>query len=340
MTPLVPNCSSPAVPLDPSVGWRGGTSCMGNSLSSISQCPGLYPSTPSTIHSQLHLEMTLQLHHLYGVDSTQEARDTSYKPSLNWHRVQHQGLLWMVGDIFVSHWTANCPPQAGQPPVSKVLSHHGLLSSLGAWRLGEHPTSRSSTTTPGNNKRKMSKKRPALKLGCWNVWTIMPSLSQDLQDISDARKTAVIKDELKRLNVNIADIGTLQETWLANAGTLKERDHTFFWQGKSSDEPTEHGVGFAVKNSLLSMVEPGSSGSKQLLNLCLNTTKGSVTLVGVYAPCLPLWMPRMNSMRTLHPPSRTSPVLSNLFSWVTSMPEWVQTMIHGPLALVLLEWGK
>ena len=114
-------------------------------------------------------------------------------------------------------------PQAGQPPVSKVLSHHGLLSSLGAWRSGEHLTSISSTTTPGNNKRKMSKKRPALKLGCWNVQTMMPSLSQDLQDISNARKTAVINDELKRLNVNIA---TLQRTQLANAGTLKERDYT------------------------------------------------------------------------------------------------------------------
>ena len=84
----------------------------------------------------------------------------------------------------------------------------------------------------------------------------MPSLSQD---ISDARKTAVINDELKRLNVNIA---TLHETQLANAVTLKERNYTFFWQGKSSDEPREHGVGFAVKNSLLSMVEPGSSGSE------------------------------------------------------------------------------
>ena len=51
-----------------------------------------------------------------------------------------------------------CPPQAGQPLVSKVLSHHSLLSSLGAWRLGEHPTSRSSTTAPGNNKRKTLKK--------------------------------------------------------------------------------------------------------------------------------------------------------------------------------------
>ena len=162
---LVPNCSSPAVPLDPSVGWRGGTSCMGNSLSSISQCPGLYLSKPSTTHSQLHLERTLQLCHLYGVDSTREATDTSYKPSLNWHRVWCQGLLLMVGEIFMSHWTATGLPQAGQPPISKVLSHHGLLSSLGAWRLGEHLTSRSSTTAPGNNKRKMSKKETSSKTG-------------------------------------------------------------------------------------------------------------------------------------------------------------------------------
>ena len=88
---------------------------------------------------------------------------------------------------------------------------------------------------------------------------MMPGLSWDLQDISDARKTAVINNKLRRLNVNIA---TLQETWLANAGTLKESDYTFFRQGKSSDEPREHGIGFAVKNSLLSMVEPGSSSSE------------------------------------------------------------------------------
>ena len=114
-TLLAPNCSSPAVPLDPSVGWRGGTSCMGNSLSSISQCPGLYLSMPSTIHSQLHLERTLQLCHLYGVDSTQEATDTSYKPSLNWCRVQHQRLLPTVGEIFASHWTATTCLKLGSP---------------------------------------------------------------------------------------------------------------------------------------------------------------------------------------------------------------------------------
>ena len=46
-------------------------------------------------------------------------------------------------------------------------------------------------------------------------------LSASLQEIKDSRKTAVIYDELKRLNV---DIATLQETRLADSGTLKEMD--------------------------------------------------------------------------------------------------------------------
>ena len=69
-------------------------------------------------------------------------------------------------------------------------------------------------------------------MGCWNVWTMMPGLSEDLQEISDSRKTAIINNELKRLDV---DIATLQETRLADSGTLKEKDYTFFWQGQSSE---------------------------------------------------------------------------------------------------------
>ncbi|XP_066282992.1 uncharacterized protein [Branchiostoma lanceolatum] len=106
---------------------------------------------------------------------------------------------------------------------------------------------------------------------------------ENLKDIDDARKTAVINDELRRLNV---DIAALQETRLADSGTLKEQDYTFYWQGKGSNEPREHGVGFAVKNTLLRMVEPGSNGSARLLTLRLNTTKGPITLVSVYAPTL------------------------------------------------------
>ena len=111
----------------------------------------------------------------------------------------------------------------------------------------------------------------------------MPGLTQDLQDISDTRKTAVINNELKRLNV---DIAALQETRLADSGTLKEKEYTFFWQGKSSEEHRQHGVGFAVKNTVLNKVEPGSKGTERLLTLRLNTTEGPVTLISAYAPTL------------------------------------------------------
>lgn len=46
-----------------------------------------------------------------------------------------------------------------------------------------------------------------------------PGLSDDLQQIDDARKTAVISRELKRLNI---DIAALQETRLPSNGRLKE----------------------------------------------------------------------------------------------------------------------
>ena len=102
----------------------------------------------------------------------------------------------------------------------------------------------------------------------------MTGHSANLQDIKDSRKIAEINDELRRLKV---DLATLQKTRLADSGTLKEKDYTFFWQWKGSDEPREHGVGFAVRNSLLRMVEPGSGGSERLLILRLNSTTGPVT---------------------------------------------------------------
>lgn len=83
---------------------------------------------------------------------------------------------------------------------------------------------------------------------------MMTGLAENLKNNGDARKTAVINNELKRLNV---DIATLQE----NTGTLRETNYTFYWQRKDANEPRAHGVGFAVKNTLLKMVEPGSNSS-------------------------------------------------------------------------------
>ena len=57
-----------------------------------------------------------------------------------------------------------------------------------------------------------------------------------------------------------------------------------YWQGKFKDERREHDVRFAVRNSLLKMIEPPSNGSELILTIRLNTTTCSVTLINASAP--------------------------------------------------------
>ena len=61
-----------------------------------------------------------------------------------------------------------------------------------------------------------------------------------------------------RLNVDIATIRRL------DSGVLKEKDYTLYWQEMGSGEHRENGVGFAVRNCLLSMIESGSNGPERL----------------------------------------------------------------------------
>jgi hypothetical protein len=110
-----------------------------------------------------------------------------------------------------------------------------------------------------------------------------PGLTADLLQIDDARKTAVIDRELSRLNV---DIAALQETRLADNGTIRETNYTFYWQGKSPDQPRQHGVGFAVKNTLVSFTELPTAGTERILTLRLSTSSGPVNILSVYAPTL------------------------------------------------------
>lgn len=110
-----------------------------------------------------------------------------------------------------------------------------------------------------------------------------PRLSDDLQQIDDARKTAVISRELKTLNI---DIAALQETRFPSNSSLKEEDYIFFWQGKAPEEHHVHGVGFAVRNALLSSGEPPSKGTARILSLRLTTTSGPVNITSAYAPTL------------------------------------------------------
>ena len=48
----------------------------------------------------------------------------------------------------------------------------------------------------------------------------------------------------------------------------------------------ELGVGFAVRNSLLSMIEPPIGSSERILTLQLSTSSGTVSIVTAYAPTL------------------------------------------------------
>ena len=67
--------------------------------------------------------------------------------------------------------------------------------------------------------------------------------------------------ELARLQI---DIVALQETRLADSGTQKEENYTFTGKEKGRTKP---GVGFAVSNKLLSMIEERTGGSEHLLPL-------------------------------------------------------------------------
>ena len=112
---------------------------------------------------------------------------------------------------------------------------------------------------------------------------MQPGQTDDLQEVEDVRKTAVINQELQRLNL---DIVALQETRLADSGTIREKDYTIFWKGKAPEEKREHGVGFAVKNSLLTCITPPSEGTERLLKLNLHSSEGPVHILNVYAPTL------------------------------------------------------
>ncbi|XP_069159441.1 craniofacial development protein 2-like [Procambarus clarkii] len=109
-----------------------------------------------------------------------------------------------------------------------------------------------------------------------------PGLSEHLLEVNDARKTAVINNELRRLQM---DIVALQETRLPATGSIRE-DFTFFWQGKPPEEVREHGVDFATRYRLLGSIVPPTEESARIIKLQLHTAAGMVSLINVCAPTL------------------------------------------------------
>ena len=102
---------------------------------------------------------------------------------------------------------------------------------------------------------------------------------------ADQRCTEDCRHRQRTIPLNV-DIACLQKTRLADNGTIREANCSFFWQGKPVDEPRQHGVGFAVKNTLVAFIEPPSAGTERIISLRLSTHSGSVNIVSVYAPTL------------------------------------------------------
>ena len=134
-----------------------------------------------------------------------------------------------------------------------------------------------------------------LRLATWNVRTMTTGLTDDLRKVSDSPKVSVINNELKRLNI---DIAALQETRLREQGSITEGDYTFFWCGKGEKEKREHGVGFAVSNKLLKMVEPGNNGIERMytMKLFLQRKEQLTSLVFILQPFVPLTIQKTSFM--------------------------------------------
>ena len=73
---------------------------------------------------------------------------------------------------------------------------------------------------------------------------------------------------------------------LAGSGSLKESDYTFFWQGKKEEGQRQHGVGFAVRNTLLDKVQLGHQATERLMSLAINTADSPINLLCAYVPTL------------------------------------------------------
>ena len=146
-----------------------------------------------------------------------------------------------------------------------------------------HPVSLPRLTDHLSCGRLTKKKQKKLLVGAWNVHTL---LDRD-NTARPERRTALIAKELARYRT---DIAALSETRLADEGVQKEDGcgYTFFWRGKPEAEDRLHGVGFAIRTSLMKSIPSLPVGiNGRLMKLHLPLTKSRhLTIISAYAPTL------------------------------------------------------
>ena len=151
---------------------------------------------------------------------------TSYKSHLIGVKTGRYGPPPTVGWILASNWsaTARLKPSSPRPircrPATVRLSQWVLETRLPTRKADGYSAPRTVFINVSNqNRRPLS----AIKLASWNVRTMCPGMTDNPQQVNDARKTAIIDRELKRLNI---DIAALQETRLPENGSIREQKTT------------------------------------------------------------------------------------------------------------------
>ncbi|XP_076128077.1 uncharacterized protein LOC143109310 [Alosa pseudoharengus] len=134
----------------------------------------------------------------------------------------------------------------------------------------------------GRNRRNKSYN---LKLATWNIRTLLDSYGRSERP---HRRTALVAAELSRYNI---DIAALSETRFLDEGSLTEEGmgYTFYWKGYPPGGQHLHGMGLAIKNTLLPRLTVQPVGiSERLMTLRIPLVKNRyATLLSVYDPTLP-----------------------------------------------------
>jgi len=127
----------------------------------------------------------------------------------------------------------------GEGPIKGGLNIGGHTIPV----IGQlHPT----THCICSRERRKHYNKTYLKVGAWNVRTLMDARDTDRPE----RRTALVSRELTRFNI---DVAALSETKLLGEGQITEvgSGYTFFWKGKNPEDHRSQGVGFAVKTQLV-----------------------------------------------------------------------------------------
>ena len=130
------------------------------------------------------------------------------------------------------------------------------------------------------------------------------------------------------------DIAALSEAHLPGISHLEERGsgYKFYSSGKPESESHQTGVGFAIESkhiNLLDAVSACISERLMIMRLKLDNER--------YATIISAYSPTMSNTDEVKEPFYGEPsavysqhlILTSLFCWGTSMPEWDLIMLHG-----------